>query len=166
VTESPAAIQPVLCQGTLPLSPDREAEQRAAVIREARTWILTPYRQLGAQRGIGVDCSMLLVRSWVDAGIFEEFDPRPYPPTWHLHKSEERYLAWMQSLATEVPAPQPGDVALYRLGRCFSHAGIVSRPGYIIHSFAKVGMCVETEMYQGRLGATPVRYFDLWEKHR
>lgn len=121
---------------------------------------------MGAKKGAGIDCAMLLVRCWVDAGIFEEFDPRPYPPHWHLHHSEERYLAWMQSLGTEVLTPQPGDIAVYKVGRCFSHSGIVSKPGYVIHSYAYINMCMETEMRSGRLANREIKYFDLWEKHR
>lgn len=156
---SPPAIQPVYIPGD-------EAEQRAAVVREARSWIMTPYRQLGARRGVGVDCAMLLVRAWVDAGVFEEFDPRPYPPDWHLHRSEERYLAWMQTLGTEVESPQPGDIVVYKFGRCYSHSGIVSRPGMLVHSYARLDYCLETGLRDGDLNHRPTKFFDLWEKHR
>ncbi|HEY3778778.1 MAG TPA: hypothetical protein VGL35_12040 [Rhizomicrobium sp.] len=105
------------------------AEQRTAFIAEAMTWLGTPFRDQADVKGGGVDCAMLLVRAAVDTGIVAPFDPRPYPPQWHLHRDEERFLAIVSRLGAEVDrAPMPGDVIVYRVGRCFSHGGIVIAP--------------------------------------
>ncbi len=176
---------------------ENEAEQRAAVVAEARSWIGTRYHNCADVKGAGVDCGMLLVRVFVDTGLCQPFDPRPYPPDWHLHRSEERYLGFLFDRCHEVfllPPPergsggvpvgvgvagrqrgaliantelpgrdphlsstfqgeeeraalsnqapsaagwgaagreapskvQPGDVAVFRFGRCYSHGGIVT----------------------------------------
>ena len=63
----------------------RETELRAAVVAEARKWEGARYIQQAGVRYEAVDCAMLLVRCWVDAGIFQPFDPRPYEPNWHLN---------------------------------------------------------------------------------
>jgi cell wall-associated NlpC family hydrolase len=162
----PASLVPAA--GTLPITPESEARQRAAVVAEARSWVGTPYRQLGYTKGPtgAVDCSMLLVAAWVGSGVVEPFDPRPYPPEWHLHRSEERYLAWMQAVAVEVPAPRVGDVAIYRFGRCFSHGGVVVSPTRIVHAFLKCGMCLESELDDPDLVRRPTRYFDVWARLR
>lgn len=145
---------------------------RADLIKRAYGWVGTPYRQCSATVGAGVDCSMLLVRATVEAGIFEEFDPRPYPATWHLHRSEERYLAWLNDLGEEVTTPKPGDVVAWRFGRCFSHGGLISEPGYVIHAWARSGKCLRTEDWTLGLAhmadgsPRPVKYFDIFARAR
>ncbi len=86
-----------------------EAEQRAAVVTEARKWILTPYHNCADIRGVGVDCGMLIVRVFVDLGLAPPFDPRPYAPDWMLHRDEEKYLGFFTERCTRVKAPRPGE---------------------------------------------------------
>jgi cell wall-associated NlpC family hydrolase len=123
----------------------REAAQRAAVVAEARTWLWTPYHHAADVKGHGVDCAMLLVRIYCDLGIVEKFDPRPYTKDWFLHRDEERYLGFLLSRSHEVRTPLEGDIVVFRMGRCFAHAGIVSRvaPLAIIHAFAVAKRVVE-----------------------
>lgn len=171
--DSPLPALPKLRSDLGAITPEREGELRARVIEAARRWIGTPYRQQGARLGAGIDCAMLLVRAWVDAGIVEEFDPRPYPPEWHMHRGEERYLAWMKAVAEPVEAGQPGDVALWRFGRCFSHAAVITRPGVVVHAIAGHSRCLETEIdepglqYEGRgTRIRPRLFFDVWARLR
>jgi cell wall-associated NlpC family hydrolase len=158
----------VPCAGVLPITPTKEVDQRAAVVGEALSWIGTPYRQLGYTKGPQgcVDCSMLLVAAWVGGGIVEPFDPRPYPPEWHLHRSEERYLAWMQMVAVEVDEPRVGDVTLYRYGRCFSHASIRVAENLVCHAFVRDDLCSLTEADNPDLASRPQRHFDVWARLR
>lgn len=88
---------------------------------------------------------MLLVRVYVDAGLIEKFDPRPYTRDWFLHRSEERYLGFLFDRADEVRTPLKGDIIVFRVGRCFAHAGIVSKsePLTMIHAFANSRCVVE-----------------------
>jgi NlpC/P60 family putative phage cell wall peptidase len=119
--------------------------EREAVIVEARSWIGTPYHHAADVKAHGVDCAMLLVRVYCDLGLVEPFDPRPYTRDWFLHRNEERYLNFLLKRSREVREPKDGDVVLFRIGRCFAHAGIVSRaePLTIIHAFANAGCVVE-----------------------
>jgi cell wall-associated NlpC family hydrolase len=118
---------------------------RAAVIAQARTWLRTPYHHAADVKGHGVDCAMLLVRVYCDLGLVERFDPRPYTKDWFLHRDEERYLGFLLARSREIRAPLEGDIVLFRIGRCFAHAGIVSRvaPLAIIHAFAGARRVVE-----------------------
>lgn len=149
-----------------------EAAQRAAVVREAETWVGTPYRQLGATKGVGVDCGMLLVRCWMDAGVFMPFDPRPYPPEWHLHNPEERYLRWVETVAREVETPRPGDIVLFQFGRCFSHGGIMVSDSRCVHSNAAWKFCTYGDLFEVQLakigtgGARPRKFFSVWQRLR
>jgi NlpC/P60 family putative phage cell wall peptidase len=119
--------------------------QRALVVAEARSWIGTPYHHAADVKGHGVDCAMLLVRVYCDLGLVAPFDPRPYTHDWFLHRNEERYLGFLLKLSHETREPNDGDVVLFRVGRCYAHAGIVANtaPLTIIHAFANAGCVVE-----------------------
>lgn len=156
-----------------PITPQAEAAQRASVIAEAKTWIGTPYRQLGDSKGASIDCSMLLVRCLVDAGIFEPFDPRPYPPNWHLHKKEEKYIAWMDTIAVETQQPKAGDIVLFKYGQCFSHSGLMITPTRVVHAYVHWGFAAESEITEVELfnrheNGKPIprekKFYDVWAK--
>lgn len=118
------------------------AALRRAIEAEARTWLGTPYHHQGAIRGAGVDCAMLLIEVYYACGLIPRIDPRPYPPDWHLHRDDERYLGWVARYARPVEAPQSGDVALYRFGRCVSHGAIVLTWPLVIHAHMREGAVV------------------------
>lgn len=139
--------------------------QREAVLVAARAWLGTPYHHQARIRGAGVDCAMLLAEVYREAGVIGPIDPRPYPPDWHLHRSTERYLGWLARYGAEVPAPQPGDVAVFRVGRCFSHGAIVEAWPQLIHAVHGIG-CVRGDATQGRLAGKAVRFFTLWPAGR
>jgi NlpC/P60 family putative phage cell wall peptidase len=145
-----------------------EAASRSDVVASARAWIGTPYHNCADVRGVGVDCAMLLVRVFVDLGLVAPFDPRPYAPDWHLHRGEERYLGLLLARAHAVATALPGDVILFRYGRCYSHGGIVARadPLTIIHAFHPAGIVLEEEIARNcelneRLG--DARFASYWE---
>jgi cell wall-associated NlpC family hydrolase len=55
--------------------------------------------------------------------------------------------------------PQPGDVALFRFGRCFSHGAIVVDWPVVIHAWHKGGVLM-TDGRQPLLAGRTVRFFD------
>jgi cell wall-associated NlpC family hydrolase len=138
--DAPVAIALTPRPDILPLTPAREAALRVAVVAEATSWVGTPYRQLGATKGIAVDCSMHVALTLIEAGVFEPFDPRPYPPLWFLHREDERYLDWLQATADVVAVPQPGDVISVKFGRAYAHSGIVISDSQLVHAFAETGV--------------------------
>lgn len=144
----------------------REAEQRAAVIAEARSWIGTPWRHCADVKGQAVDCAMLLVRTFVDTGVIPAFDPRPYPRTWYLHQEHERFLEWIVDHLGGVEiardTARPGDVLVYRIGKCFSHGTVLVDPQTVVHAFYKNGRVVLTETFDPELGSRQARAFDIW----
>ena len=125
-----------------------EADARAAIVASARDWVGTPYHHAADVKGVGVDCAMILVRIFCDLDLCATFDPRPYTRDWMLHRDEERYLGFLLEHSTEVADPLPGDVVLFRFGRCFSHGGVVTqtRPLTIIHAFAPARMVIEEDI--------------------
>jgi cell wall-associated NlpC family hydrolase len=159
-----------------------EAEGRAAVLREALSWVGTPFRDCGDAKGPrgAVDCAMLLVRSFVDTGHLAPFDPRPYPPRWHLHRDRERFLEWVEEKLGArrieigcplVPELAPGDIVIWQFGRCFSHGAIAINSEEVVHAYAHARMCVVSRRDEHPLtfvghGAhelpRPVRYYNVW----
>lgn len=133
------------------------------IAAEALSWVGTPYHHQADVKGRGVDCAMLLVRVFVDTGIVPAFDPRPYTPDWYMHRDEERFLGWISKFGDPVPegSPlEPGDVALYKFGRCVSHGGIVVEPGIMVHAdqaACRVVRCETTRWSDRYAGAYRVR---------
>lgn len=138
---------------------------RSAIVSAARSWLGTPYHHAADVKGAGVDCAMILVRVYVDLGLVEPFDPRPYTKDWFLHRDDERYMGHLLARAREVAEPQPGDVMLFKIGRCFAHGGIVTSaaPLTIIHAFAPARCVVEDEIHRSpELAARPHKFFSYW----
>ncbi len=139
------------------------------VVNEARTWLGTPYASNGDIKGAGVDCGMLLVRVWVDLGLIESFDPRPYPAQWALHQRSERYLESILRFAVEVPGPpKPGDVVVFKFGHCWAHGGIVTDWPMIIHANPSLdprSPCRYDDCFRNSdLAKRTPRFFSYWAK--
>ena len=115
---------------------------RADVVRESLSWLKTPYLHMGCVKGEagGVDCCMILVAIYCGLGLVPEFDPRPYPKDWHLHRDEERYLDGFLKYGRKVKKPKPGDVVLFRFGRTVSHSGIVVGDDQMVHAHLTEGV--------------------------
>ncbi|NLR74203.1 MULTISPECIES: NlpC/P60 family protein [Leeia] len=139
-----------------------EAEQRQQVLAEARSWLGTPYHHQGRVKGVGVDCAMILCDIYHQVGLIPWIDPRPYPPDWHFHRDDERYLGWLKQYARPVAQPQPGDVAVWRFGRCFSHGAVVVDDTLVLHAYFKQGV-VLARRDETPLADRPVRFYSLWE---
>ena len=116
---------------------------RDNVVAIAKTWSKTPYHSGARLKGIGVDCGQLLIGTYSEAGVIKpgECDPGSYAFDWHLHRSEEKYLAWVQKYCDLIDGdPLPGDIAVFQFGRCVSHAGIVVAWPVIIHAYVGMGV--------------------------
>ena len=117
---------------------------RQHIIQVARTWLLTPYHHHARINGVGVDCVQFLIAVFEECQIASAV-AEGYAQDWHLHRSEEKYLAGIQHYAQQTTSPEPGDVALFRFGRCVSHAGILlPEPRTVIHAFAGSGVILSS----------------------
>jgi len=146
-----------------------ERAERARVVAAARAWRGTPYHHMADIPGVGVDCAMILVRVFCDLGLVAPFDPRPYTKDWFLHRDDERYLGHLLAHATQVTAPAIGDMIVFRLGRCFSHGGIVvgTAPLLIVHAFRPARCVLEEEVLRNAELAERLpdaKFFSLWEE--
>lgn len=134
---------------------------RATVIAEARRWLGTPYHPHGRVLGVGVDCAQILCAVYEAAGLVDYIDLGNYAPDWHACRTEELYLQWLLRVgATEVPHGQPGDVAVFRFGRTWSHGGILIAPDTVLHAAMHHGVIVSA-LNEPPLAGRPPRFFAL-----
>lgn len=136
-----------------------ERDLRAAVVREAQEWIGTPFHHAARIKGAGVDCLMLLAEVYERAGVSaERIVPPFYVPDWHMHRDAERYMEGLLGYARPVDAAAPGDIALFRFGRTFSHGAIVVEWPRVIHAYWSIGVVWGSGDLHP-LSKRPVRFF-------
>ena len=157
-----------------PFATALEAKQRAAFMGEALTWRGTPFVHCGDVKGPkgAVDCAMLLVRSAVDTGLMAPFDPRPYSPKWMVHRTEEKFLNWLEAIGLhEVETPRVGDVVVFHWCNTYSHGAILVNSEEVVHAYANAGQVIVSRLDEAVLSFLPVtfanvprpmRYFSLW----
>jgi cell wall-associated NlpC family hydrolase len=131
------------------------------IVAEARSWLGTPYHHLARVKGAGVDCAQILIAVYSTVGLIKEFDTGDYPMDWMMHRDEERYLGFITAYADQVESPMAGDVALYKVGRCFSHGAIVTTWPEIIHASRKDRAVVLADGTQGWLGDKDVTFWRI-----
>lgn len=114
---------------------------RQAIEDEARRWLGTPYHSHARVLGIGVDCAQLPIAVYSALGLIPELAPK-YAADWHMHHSEEQYVAAVLEYAVEITMAevQQGDLILWRFGRAFSHGGIVTTLPRVIHALIGHGV--------------------------
>lgn len=151
-----------------------EDETRAAIVAEARGWIGTPYVSNGMVKGKrgGTDCAMILIGVYANVGLIpKEFDPRPYAPQWHVHRNEEKYMAYVLRFVKETAgpparAPMPGDLVMFKIGLVFAHGAIVTAWPRVIHAIGNSAV-VEDDISKNTTGkralwCVPQRFFSYW----
>jgi cell wall-associated NlpC family hydrolase len=132
---------------------------RQDAVNEALTWLGTPYHHHGRVKGVGVDCGQILIAVYSAVGKTQARTIE-YAHDWHLHHGEEQFLAFLDSFGAHeiTTAPQPGDIAVYKFGRCFSHGAIVIDARTVVHSYIGLGVVVNnTDDYP--LDSREVRYW-------
>lgn len=151
-----------------------ESDQRQRFIAAAKSYIGTPYHPEGRVKGAGVDCLTILACAAEDAGLIDRIPIEHYPHDWHLHRDEERYIAGLLRYTQEIKGPpRPGDIALWRFGRSFSHGAIVIGWPRIIHAYIGRTVCEEDadaaqwlkfigEPSPNRGKPRPVKFFSFW----
>lgn len=142
-----------------------EAQQRAAVLAEAMTWLGTPFHNNACVKGAGVDCAQFCARVYANAGVIAQFDVEAYSPQWFLHKDEERFIAQVKKSAREIPIEKvkPADIVVYKIGRTYAHGAIViDWPEKIVHAHLQSGRVLVSRAFDGDLWGRDVRAFTLW----
>lgn len=120
----------------------RVRDERKRLVDEALTWLGTPYHHTGRVKGGGTDCGMLILQAFINTGLIADTEVEYYPIDWHLHRSAERYLGWVMRYCRRVEreTPFPGDIVVYRYGRCISHGALVIDWPRMIHAYLGLGV--------------------------
>lgn len=154
---------------------DSHSDHRARVVEVAKTWLRTPYHHQGRIKGAGADCLTLLAEVYHEAGIVPKVEIPFYVHDWHLHRSEEKYLSGLLKYTHEISSPPlPGDIILWKFGRCFSHGAIVADWPFFIHSYIGKGCVYEdinsalflrfvSENVPERGKLRPHKFFSFWK---
>jgi cell wall-associated NlpC family hydrolase len=139
----------------------KRAEIEAAIVAEAITWLGTPYHNHGRMKGVGVDCAMLILETAIRAGAIIPFNPGAYPAQFGLHRDEEQFIGFVTRYATEIDAPQPGCVALFKYGRCYSHGGIMISDTRLVHAVMRDRAVIYSDLTDADLVDRAPRFFTL-----
>jgi NlpC/P60 family putative phage cell wall peptidase len=143
--------------------------ERTAVIVEARSWIGTPYHHMARVKGAGVDCAMLLAEVYQRAlPWIHPVEIGYYPPDWHLHREDERYLERLLQYSVEISEQEakPGDAVLFRYGRAYSHGAIIVAWPTVIHALMQAKQVIKEDALRNKdVEPRLRRFFSPWVKH-
>ena len=78
-----------------------------------------------------------------------------------MHRNEEWYKGFADQNGHRVDKPLPGDFALFKIGRIYSHGAIVIDWPHIIHAEYGIGV-VEGIGDQGRLHNKSPLFYSAW----
>jgi len=153
-----------------------EQEQRQRVVAVAKTYLGTPYHSHARVKGAGVDCLTLLSCVWEESGLIPRVKLPHYSEDYFKHKGGELYLKGLLDYTVEIETPpEPGDIVLWKFGRCFSHGAIVIDWPHIIHAQINRHVTIESaeaaqglkfigENVPGKGGLRPRKTFSYWRK--
>ena len=149
-----------------------EQEQRKLVVKIAQSFISTPYHSHGRKKGIGVDCLTIIAEVFTEAGLVPPVEIPYYTPDFFKHQGSELYLNGLLRYTEETEERLPGNIILWKFGRCFSHAAIIVRWPQVVH--AQFGRRVTMEniecaewlvrMGEKRNQQRPTKIFSYWKK--
>ena len=141
-----------------------EEADRAAIVAEARSWIGTKYAHRGRAKGRdgGIDCAQSIYMIYRACNLCPEMPLTEYTPDFFMHRGVEQYMQTVLGYCREVTEPQPGDIALFKIGRIFAHGGIVTQWPDIIHADRKARLVLEDRADQSWLRGRQVKFFSRW----
>jgi cell wall-associated NlpC family hydrolase len=118
--------------------------QREAIVKEAKSWVGTPYRGWSCVKLAGVDCGQLIY------GVFRACHhvpalelPKDYSLQLAQHRASTEYIDIVDRFFREIPEAEalPGDVVVYKLGLAYAHAAIIIEwPNNVIQAEARHGV--------------------------
>jgi len=114
--------------------------KRTEIVREALSWIGTPFMHGARIKGVGAECGSFIVDVYARFGFAAEYKLPPHAEQWAIHNDSptfdaDFYIREMQRFCTEIKTvPLPADVALFWWGHAYSHGAIViDWPHQLIH---------------------------------
>jgi cell wall-associated NlpC family hydrolase len=116
---------------------------RGQLAEQVKTWVGTGYQHRGTTR-FGCDCTGLIIGCLRELGCLGHYQLRQYPFQWNLHAEHGDYICEeCEKIADAVPCidPQPGDIVVFRFGKCRAHAGVITEAPIFVHALSTVRLC-------------------------
>ncbi|WP_196607420.1 NlpC/P60 family protein [Pectinatus frisingensis] len=119
-----------------------EQQEREELLKEAKTWLKTPYIAEGRVKGAGTDCGLFILQSFENIGLLPHIKIPHYPIDIAANCAVPMYLNKIKEYCTEVDKAIPGDIIVYKFegSKVPHHAAILYSDEYIIHSHVKTGV--------------------------
>ena len=92
----------------------------------------------------GCDCTGLLICVAKNIGYMNKFKLRNYSLDWNLHSGAGDYIIQgLNKIGEEIPksTTQPGDILVFKFGRCDAHIGILVNDDLFVHSYFEAKKC-------------------------
>jgi hypothetical protein len=86
----------------------------------------------------GIDCAQIIAIVFAECGLCPLLPLTEYSPDFFLHRGVERYMSTVLTHCREVATPQPGDIALFKVGRLSALVCLVC--GISIDTFRKCSL--------------------------
>jgi cell wall-associated NlpC family hydrolase len=119
---------------------NEEHLKRTEIVREALTWLNTPFQHGARIKGVGAECGSFIVDVFARFGFAAKYQLPAHAEQWAIHNEsalfdELFYIREMKRFCTEITKlPLPADVALFWWGHAYSHGAIViDWPHQLIH---------------------------------
>lgn len=138
--------------------------QREAVLKEAQSWLGTPFRDCARVKGPrgGVDCGQFLCCVYASAGVATIAEPPRYNLQFMLNRIEESYIEELLKYTREIRQEEAvaADVVVLRWGHVYSHGAILLDrwPGPIVHALNPLGVVFNDAQRDARIIASLRKY--------
>ena len=130
----------------------------SAAVREALSWVGTPYVHAASAKGLGCDCLGLIRGVWRGLGMEEPETPPRYGPDWAEAAGRETLLdACARHMGPARGEIRPGQVLLFRMREAgpAKHLGLTVGEGRFVHAYQGHGVIVSplSSPWQRRIAA-------------
>jgi cell wall-associated NlpC family hydrolase len=126
-------------------------DRKLALIREARSWLRTPFRAHCAMKGIGADCVGFAHAVYVALGAVQPIKFPDYALDEGSHSNESKLVRvlnetdlfteiWHHAGGEEIPPLTHGDLLCFHLGRSVHHCGILLGAPHFVHAIQNYGV--------------------------
>jgi cell wall-associated NlpC family hydrolase len=116
------------------------------MVKEARSWVGTPYVLGGRVKKAGCDCASFIAEVLIACGLADREELGVYSHDWFAHTNQEKYMLrllrhaerTLDTVAFRSVNAHPGDILLTRThhSRVFNHGAIVTSYPFAVHAIA------------------------------